>query len=435
VLSHGRWPHGTDWLLEVTAESYVPLLDALYDLAEEGASPRITVGLTPVLVEQLADESFKSEFSAYAKTRARAASENKREFQRLKDEPMIHLADFWHEYYSDILRSFTTRFKRSLVKAFAELQDVGHIEIMTSSATHGYSPLLSQDASLQAQVKQGVATYKRHFKRQPLGYWLPECAYRPGYRWSPPLQPKGRTIEPYCRKGVEEFLRESGLKYFIIESHLLHGGETRGVYIDRFGALQKLWKQYMEEEPALDAVKTPYAAYMLTPTKADDAPVCVFVRDHVTGSQVWSRWQGYPGDEWYLEFHKKHSPGGLRYWRVTSPDVDLGDKLVYEPARTEERVTSHVEHFVGTVREVLRRHLDQTGAPGVICAPYDTELYGHWWFEGVGWLKRVLKAMNNDPEIELTTCSDYLEKHPPTTEISLPEGSWGEGGFHYMWLN
>ena len=435
VLSHGRWPHGSDWLLEVTAETYVPLLDALYDLVEEGYSPKITIGLTPVLVEQLADESFKYEFAAYAKMRVKAASENKKHFSKLKDETFAQLADFWHEYYWKVFNNFKKRYGRSLVKAYRELQDAGHIEVMTSSATHGYSPLLSQDVSLQAQVKQGVQTYKRHFKRPPVGYWLPECAYRPAYRWSPPLQPKGRTIEPYCRKGVEEFLRENGLRYFIIESHLLHGGETRGVYIDRFGALQSLWKQFADEHPDSGAAKTPYLPYAVKSTGKGETPVFVFVRDHVTGSQVWSRWQGYPGDGSYLEFHKKHSPGGLRYWRVTGPDVDLGDKVIYEPDRAEEKTAEHTAHFIHTTKEVLRHHLDGTGTPGVICAPYDTELFGHWWFEGVGWLYQVLKAMHDDPEIELTTCSEYLENHPPSASISLPEGSWGEGGFHYMWLN
>ena len=435
VLSHGRWPHGADWLLEVTAESYIPLLDTLYDLVEEGYSPKITIGLTPVLVEQLADESFKYEFAAYARMRAKAASENKKQFLKLKNDEQARLADFWHEYYWKIWSNFKKRYGRNLVKAFAELQNAGYVDIMTSSATHGYSPLLSQDVSIQAQVKQGVQTYQRHFKRPPSGYWLPECAYRPAYRWAPPLQPKGKTLEPYFRKGVEEFLRENGLKYFIIESHLLHGGETKGVYVDRFGVLQKLWKQYIEEQTQFAPAKTPYMPYIVNSGGKGDTPVCVFVRDHTTGSQVWSRWQGYPGDEWYLEFHKKHTPGGLRYWRVTGPEADLGEKLIYEPSRAEDETGNHTAHFIQVAKEVLRGHLDQTGTPGVICAPYDTELYGHWWFEGMRWLYKALKAMHDDPEIELVTCSEYLEKYPPSASITLPEGSWGEGGFHYMWLN
>lgn len=439
VLSHGRWPHGSDWLLEVSAETYIPLLDMLNELLDEGIPPKLTLGMTPVLVEQLADESFTYEFPAYLRMKAKTALEDKRSFLKLHEEPYVHLADFWHNYYLGAAERFKKKYRRSLVQAYASLQDAGHIEIMTSSATHGYSPLLSQDASIEAQVKQGVATYRRHFKRQPLGYWLPECAYRPRYRWAPPVQPKLHTIQPYERKGVEEFLAENGLKYFVVESHLLHGGETRGVYIDRFGALQKLWAQFVVERPQFSTGKTPYQAYLVKSSKNSPAEpaVFVFIRDDATGSQVWSRWQGYPGDEWYLEFHKKHSLGGLRYWRVTGPDVDLGGKLIYEPERAFQRAYDHAQHFVWLVKEILRNDQlpAQTGNLPVICAPYDTELFGHWWFEGILWLKEVLKALHNDPEIELVTCSEYLERNPPTAEIALPEGSWGEGGFHYMWLN
>lgn len=143
-------------MLEVTAETYIPLLDALYSLIEEGCSPKITIGITPVLAEQLADESFKYEMAAYLRMKAKTASDNKKDFLRLHEERFISLADFWHEFYSRAFDHFKNKYRRSLLKAFADLQDAGHIEIITSSATHGYSPLLSQDVSIQAQVKQGL---------------------------------------------------------------------------------------------------------------------------------------------------------------------------------------------------------------------------------------------------------------------------------------
>lgn len=242
-------------------------------------------------------------------------------------------------------------------------------------------------------------------------------------------------METCYRKGVEEFLRENGLKYFIVESHLLQDGDTKGVYADRFGAMQRFWKQSIAEDTQADVSKTPYTPYLLDSANADDDAICVFVRDHVTGRQVWSKQGGYPGDEWYLEFHKKHFPGGLRYWRVTGPDADLGDKIIYQPAAAAGRVKAHAEHFVDTVHSLLTNHLNTTQKPGVICAPYDTELYGHWWFEGVDWLYHTLKMMHDNPDINVVTGSEALESHMPTASISLPEGSWGEGGSHTMWLN
>ncbi len=62
VLSHGKSPHGTDWINESAAECYLPLLNSLDRLLEKGIKPRWTVNMTPILAEQLRDEAFKSEF-------------------------------------------------------------------------------------------------------------------------------------------------------------------------------------------------------------------------------------------------------------------------------------------------------------------------------------------------------------------------------------
>ena len=62
VLDHGVWPHGTDWLNEATVGSYLPLLEVLNRLVREGHSPQLTLGITPVLTEQLKDVSFQNGF-------------------------------------------------------------------------------------------------------------------------------------------------------------------------------------------------------------------------------------------------------------------------------------------------------------------------------------------------------------------------------------
>jgi 1,4-alpha-glucan branching enzyme len=71
----------------------------------------------------------------------------------------------------------------------------------------------------------------------------------------------------------------------------------------------------------------------------------------------------------------------------------------------------------------------------VICANYDTELFGHWWFEGIDWLEGVLRRLAETPAVELTTAPAFVEAHPPETIVHLPEGSWGAGGTHFVWDN
>jgi 1,4-alpha-glucan branching enzyme len=434
VIAHGKWPHGMDWLNEAAAETYVPILNVLNELVAEGYSPKLTIGISPVLCEQLADESFKSEFSSYLDEKLIAAENDIGEFGKHKRELMLRLAHMWKDYYGKIKSDFENTYNRDIVGQFKKLQDEGHIEIMTCAATHGYLPLLSQDTSVQAQVKQAVKSYTRLFGKAPRGIWLPECAYRPRYKWAPPVD-TSLGKESYLRKGVEEFLAENHIDYFVVDSALLKGGKAIGVYMDRFEALKTLWSQYEKEyaprEEEID--KTPREAYLVG--TEGKKPVAIFTRDPDTGLQVWSGEWGYPGDGTYLDFHKKHFPGGHRYWKITSAKSDLADKLEYYPDDAQERIPENASHFKDLIKNLLTEYNKKTGRQGIVCAPYDAELFGHWWFEGPQFLKLVLKYVSDDPEIELTTCSRFLEQSKPTQVISIPEGSWGEGGYHYIWLN
>jgi 1,4-alpha-glucan branching enzyme len=166
-----------------------------------------------------------------------------------------------------------------------------------------------------------------------------------------------------------------------------------------------------------------------------DSSVAVIGRNNRSGMQVWSADWGYPGDGDYREFHKKDHVSGMQYWRVTSSQADLGHKEEYHPDWAQSKVQAHAHHFVQLVERELHRHQQETGKPGLVASNYDTELFGHWWFEGVSWLKAVLRELAAHPWVELTTASSYLERHPPQEAISLPESSWGTGGGHWTWDN
>jgi len=436
VLAHGTWPHGSDMLFECAAESYLPLLQTFQRLAADGISPKVTMGITPVLAEQLADPGFKEQFVEYLDMRVRTATENRDEFRAGNEGHLADLAEMWREHFASIRTAFEDEYGGDLIRGFRQLQDDGYIEVITSAATHGYLPLLGSDESVQAQVKQAVRSYERHFGRPPAGFWLPECGYRPRYSWASPLPGAGAQA-PRLRKGVEEFLAESGITYFIVDTATLMGGAAAGVYVQRFAGLQALWERFRESyRPGpLGVEKSPYEVYSVSSSAESAPPVAVFTRDERTGSQVWSGEHGYPGDEWYLDFHKKHFPGGHRYWRVTSAHSDLGAKEPYQPERASERVLENADHFSHLVQQILAEHRAATGDCGVVCAPYDAELFGHWWFEGPGWLERTIRNIASNPAVDLVTCSEHLARHAPTAAVSLPEASWGQGGFHWIWLN
>ncbi|MEX2239030.1 MAG: 1,4-alpha-glucan branching protein domain-containing protein [Dehalococcoidia bacterium] len=416
----GRWPHGEEWIHEALTDTYIPLLDALLDLREEGVAFKLTIGLTPVLLEQLADELIKENFEEFVDEKIRRAEADCARFEGTSD-PRGRLAAFWLEFHQRVRSCFVDRLKRDVPGAFAALGRSGHLDILTSAATHGYLPLLSTDSSIRGQLRTGRRASARHLGAEPRSIWLPECAYRPAYQANGTLRP-----------GIETFLEAEGIRAFFAETHLVEGGRPTGKAAgDAIGPYGEVRRRYaVPQEEASQKQGTTFQPYYVGKSN-----VAVFARNNRTGLQVWSGEHGYPGDYWYREFHKKDGVSGLHYWRVSGAGVDLGDKEYYDPAHASQRTAEHAAHFAALVRGLLTEYKAESGAPGAIIAAYDTELLGHWWFEGVEWLARVLRHLSADPEVELTSASDYVEEHPPREFIDLPEGSWGQAGTHFTWLN
>ncbi|MCH7947000.1 MAG: DUF1957 domain-containing protein, partial [candidate division Zixibacteria bacterium] len=434
VLSHGRWPHGTDWLCEAAAETYLPIIKILRELQTEGKKPKLTIGLSPVLCEQLSDQTFKSEFVSYLNLKLKSARDDIDEFIGLEQHNLLDIGRFWENWYSSTLEYFD-RLNQDIVGEFKKLQTDGLVEIISCGATHGYYPLLSKDESLQVQTKAAVKNYEKHFGQKPKGIWLPECAYRPAYDWTPPVSINGKQ-ESKMRKGADEFLSENNIEFFIVDSALLKGGQAIGAYLDRFESLQKLFEQFQSSvaNRPEEKDKTPYEVYLVA-SDPNKKPVAVFSRNPETGLLVWLGKHGYPGESDYLEFHKKRWPSGHKYWSVTSANSELDQKAEYNREAALGRIAENASDFVLKVSELLREYQADSGNNGILIAPYDTELFGHWWFEGPMFLKHVLSEIEDISEFETVFLSDYLKKTKPSRVISLPEGSWGEGNHHYIWLN
>ena len=119
--------------------------------------------------------------------------------------------------------------------------------------------------------------------------------------------------------------------------------------------------------------------------------VAALVRDPGSSMQIWSRHHGYPGDEWYLEFHKMRWPGGLKFWRVSAAERRTSAR---SGPMTREAARARAGDHAATSRTCLRAspRMPEEG-PGVIVAPFDTELFGHWWFEGVDFLGAIYRRL------------------------------------------
>ena len=87
---------------------------------------------------------------------------------------------------------------------------------------------------------------------------------------------------------------------------------------------------------------------------------------------------------------------------------------------------------MGLVKETVEQA--SKGRQGLVCSPYDSELFGHWWFEGPLWLEQIGREMAKNG-VRPMTLGEAIKAVPPQGPLQLPEGSWGEGGDHRVWLN
>jgi 1,4-alpha-glucan branching enzyme len=427
VLHHGVYPHGEHWLFEAAAETYLPILDAIGHAALMKARPALTIGLTPVLLEQLSHPRFKEGFAHYLEDRIAQAKADRREFEQKNDLHFAYLAQRWADWYQAQLDHFE-RVGRDIPSEFAQRFREGHIQILTSNATHAYMPLILNDEMLSAQMKLGVATSQRILGIKPRGMWLPECAYRPTWgHWLPSVL----YDNPRHRDGIERFIAAEGVTHFFCDTHLIEGGQPLGTFerseFRQVNEAQLHWDSRRGWRSVMEPVGV--VSHPSTPN------VYAFARHPKVSEQVWSGAIGYPGDGAYLEFHRKHGEKGLRYHKVTSTKTPLSDKHPYYPDDIQGKVFEHAQHFCNVVRDTLREYRHRTGRYGTVVAPFDAELFGHWWFEGPLFLRDVILTLANDPEVTLRTAEEALYHRPPDKVMRLQEGSWGAHGNHSVWIN
>jgi 1,4-alpha-glucan branching enzyme len=309
--------------------------------------------------------------------------------------------------------AYRGRFARDLVGAFADLAKSGHVEILTSAATHGYLPLLDR-RSVETQLRVGRRSSRRLTGLEPTGIWLPECAYSPG---------------------LEKVLAAHGIAHFFTDAALLPGHARPAGDVTRRRGQSELgrWAPHEERVQVATASTGSSDVDLLRPYYVGDSDVVAIARHDRVSSQVWSAFTGYPGDPQYREFHRKDTTSGLRYWRVTSVHKGLGEKEDYSPRRAAERAREHASHFVQVVRDELSGRTAD-GRDPLLAVTFDSELFGHWWFEGVDWLGIVLRELTAS-EVRVATAAEYLDREPPTERVALSEGSWGKNNDHSTWLN
>ena len=388
-----------DWLFEAITETYIPLISLFEGLVKDGADFRITLSFSPTLVSMLMDPLLQERYARHISKLIELA-EN--EIERTRSQPeFLSLARMYRELFSHARSVFEETCKRNLIEAFKEFQELGKAELITSAATHAFLPLIKNRNAVRAQIMVAVEQHKQYFGRSPKGIWLPECGYY---------------------EGLDGLLKEAGIHYFFTEAHGLFHASPR----PRYGVYAPL---------------------------SCPSGLHAFGRDIESSKQVWSSREGYPGDPAYRDFYRDigfdldydyirpylHTGGervhlGIKYYRITGPG---DEKMPYVRDRALEKAAEHARDFLSSREHQIEwLHRAFKGRRPVVVAPYDAELFGHWWFEGPAWLDFLIRRLAIDTNVvRLITPGEYLAEHPRCQDASPSESSWGHGGYAEVWLD
>ena len=372
VAHHGAWPVGEEWLHQAWAGSYAPLRRLLDDLAREGRRDVLTLGVTPVLAAMLDDPyCLRQHHTWLADAQLRALGMSTATDPQRRDEAARQYA-----LATRGLAEFEGHWGRGGSAALRPLVDSGVVELLGGPLTHSFTPLLPNELA-EATLRSGLDDAALRIGTRPAGIWAPECAYAPG---------------------LEKLYAAAGVSHVVVDGPtLLHVGAST----DR-------------------------------PWRLGESGVIAFGRDLDVTYRVWSPRRGYPGDPAYLDFHSYDHEWGFRTRRVTGREIPPHDKAPYEPVMARDAVDRHVADFIGVVVDRLHEIRDQReGRPGLVVAAYDTELFGHWWHEGVDFLGGILRGL---PEAgvrvsTLRSSVDDVDDLPVHPEPS----SWGSGKDWHVW--
>jgi len=389
------------WFFEALLETYIPLLDVFEKLSFENIDFKLCMSISPTLMAMFDDDFLRVRFLKYLENLIELTE---KEITRTKgDEVFNHLAKMYNERFNQVYNSYTEKYKCDINYAFKKFQELGYLEIITSSATHCYLPLYEAFPSgVRAQIEMGLKEYQNFFGKSSSGMWNAECGYF---------------------EGLEKYFEKYGIKYFFTDTHTVLNSSVRPEY----GIFAPL--------------ETPEG-------------IVYFGRDVETSRLVWSAREGYPGDPYYREFYRDigfdldydyikpyiHEGGNrvftcVKYYRVTDKELPLEYKKPYIPAKAMEKVKEHSQHFVSSREKQINYVASLMDRKPVVVSMYDAELFGHWWYEGIDFLYNVFKGISNSSVVKMITPSEYLKLYP-VNQISTPQlSSWGSNGYSEFWLN
>ena len=387
------------WLFEALSETYLPLLRVFRGLERDGIPFRLTISLSATLTSMLEDPLL---CERYIKHLDRLLELAEKERLRLSgDRDGTKVVRMYQELFETNRFDFVDFYKGDILNGFRHFQKCGNLELITTTATHAFLPMFQEYPDMiKNQVLIALENHDRLFKAMPEGLWLPECGYFPG---------------------LENYLKPYGIKYFFSSAHgILHA----------------------EDKPD-------YGVYAPLRTPAG---IAVFGRDRAASNAIWSAKDGFPGHPDYREFYRdigfdlsaeyiapyaieagNRVNTGFKYCAITG---DTDQKILYDPDKGLEQARIDAKIFLDNRIRQCESISEMMDKPPLIVAPFDAELFGHWWFEGPAFLDFFFREFHaGDHGLMQVTPSEYLHVWPHAQVTQPAFSSWGDKGYGQVWLD
>ncbi len=381
-----------DWFFQAILECYIPLLRVLDEASKSNPeTTKLTISLSPTLLSLFQSSQLKEKFPSWINTRIELVKDLSGKEKDASKFLLIRLKDqllYWNKYSGNI------------INRFKHFQEIGCLDIITCAATHGYLPILRENPkTVLGQLKTAIKFHQDIFNVKPLGIWLPECSYY---------------------ENLDRILSNCGLRYAVLDGHGILNSKPR----PRYGVY---------------------------------APICskngvaFFGRDSQSTLPVWSSREGYPGDSDYREFHKdlgwelslaklkskgisSTRPLGLKFHRITNNSISLGKKDFYNENLAKKKVEEHAENYLSQRSEQIKNLSTTYKFKPILIAPFDAELFGHWWYEGPLFIHNLFKK-SSKYLLRFTHLREILSERPELQLCEPSPSSWGQGGYHNYWIN
>ena len=392
VRKHEKNSLEEDWLFQAIIECYIPLLQVMEASKKKDTNnTKLTLSLSPTLLSLLQNKKIQAKFSSWISVRTQFLNGLPLR-ERTASKFLLRNLEKNYSYWEEC--------NGNLIEKFKNLNTTGNLDILTCAATHGYLPILRENPeTVLGQINTAIRSHEVIFGTRPFGIWLPECAYY---------------------ENLDEILFNCGIRYTVLDGHGILNGSPR----PRYGVY---------------------------------APICskkgiaFFGRDSESTLPVWSSREGFPGNPVYREFHKDlgwelppqelqkkgittSRPLGLKFHRITNNKIALGKKEFYVEDEALKKVEEHSDQYLLSRSKQLKNLSLSSSFDPLLVAPFDAELFGHWWYEGPSFIENILKK-SKKYSIKLTNLKEILLEKPKLQICDPSPSSWGQGGYHNYWLN